>query len=248
MKEVARVLYGSQNYGLDTESSDRDYKVILLPTFDDLYYGRKVERRDLPSRYDPDHYSPIGIIRFHELLMSGNPNCIEYLFSTEWTISSFSSINEYLNMARQLFGSGYVAMVWDKFYPALRGLALNAVDRYGANSKTASRAYFLYGLMIHVATCGFVIDQSTFRGGLEFQRKAREIRLGNGKSFYEPQRLVDSLRSLFGEFEHATLEMARTFCGDNPDLVNRLQGKTGDLGLMMKRIVADQVKRDIEKM
>ena len=44
MREVARVLYGSQNYGLDTPESDRDYKVLMCPEFDDLYHGRKLEK------------------------------------------------------------------------------------------------------------------------------------------------------------------------------------------------------------
>jgi len=29
-------IYGSQNYGLETESSDLDYKAITLPSLDDL--------------------------------------------------------------------------------------------------------------------------------------------------------------------------------------------------------------------
>ena len=36
---VMKALVGSRNYNLNTESSDRDYKYFVLPSFDDLYNG-----------------------------------------------------------------------------------------------------------------------------------------------------------------------------------------------------------------
>lgn len=32
MKILAKILYGSQNYGIDNEDSDKDYKMIVIPT------------------------------------------------------------------------------------------------------------------------------------------------------------------------------------------------------------------------
>ena len=37
-------LYGSQNYGINTETSDVDTKAILIPTFKELIFNRPVSR------------------------------------------------------------------------------------------------------------------------------------------------------------------------------------------------------------
>jgi predicted nucleotidyltransferase len=34
--------YGSQNYGLSYEGSDYDFKAIIVPSFDDIVFGRKI--------------------------------------------------------------------------------------------------------------------------------------------------------------------------------------------------------------
>ena len=34
---VLKALVGSHNYNLNTPESDKDYKLFVLPTFDDLY-------------------------------------------------------------------------------------------------------------------------------------------------------------------------------------------------------------------
>ena len=40
-KELFRVLTGSHNYNMNTPESDKDYKIFVLPTFDDLYHGKE---------------------------------------------------------------------------------------------------------------------------------------------------------------------------------------------------------------
>ena len=39
-KVVFKALVGSHNYNLNDETSDKDYKYFVLPTFDDLYTGK----------------------------------------------------------------------------------------------------------------------------------------------------------------------------------------------------------------
>ena len=36
---LIKALVGSHNYNLNTETSDKDYKVFVLPTFNELYKG-----------------------------------------------------------------------------------------------------------------------------------------------------------------------------------------------------------------
>lgn len=252
MKEIANVLYGSQNYGLDIESSDRDYKVLLCPSFQDYYKGRRVEKHDLPSVYDPEHYSPIDVTRFHDLLMRGNPNCIEMLFSTEWCIFN-DDLMKYLDKVRRLYSLGFLAHVWGDFFPALKGLVMNSLERCGASSKTVSRAYFLYNMMLYICDHGYVVDYHTFRGGLEFQRTARSIR-SNRKIISDidlaPQVFVNSVKNWFATSAEETAEKAADFCrhrsADEIDEVTSLYAQLDeDMRNLVARIVYDEIKERV---
>ena len=243
MKELARVLYGSQNYGLDGPDSDKDYKVLLCPEYMDFYDARKVCADDVPIEYDREHYSPMNIIQFHTLLMKGNPNCIEMLFSTEWSVSD-NLLRNYLDGMKDLYTRGYVAVVWDSFYAAIRGLAMNPIDRNGVNGKTVSRAYYLFGLVRQIESDGFSIDSSTWRNGMMYCVKAKDIRFGKLKQ----ERLDEiqyGVRDGFAEYKQeghkAAIEyknrcsldlMLKQSKDELDDTMRRIVGKTLLLDLM----------------
>lgn len=168
MKEVVRILYGSQNYGLNTPESDKDYKVLLCPEFEDLYRYHKVCKDDLPNGLDPEHYSVMSIIQFHDLLMAGNPNCLEMLFSVESILTAtdypiHTYLHNYRERAKTLYATGYIAIVWDKFYSALKGIAMNSIDRNGINVKTVSRLCFYNCFAQQIVRGGFVVNDLTWR-------------------------------------------------------------------------------------
>lgn len=252
MKEFATVLYGSQNYGLDIESSDRDYKVLLCPSFQDYYYGHHVEKRDLPSVYDSMHYSPIDITRFHALLMHGNPNCMEMLFSTEWRIYN-DNLKEYLDKARRLYSLGFLSHVWGDFFPALKGIVMNSLERYGASPKTVSRGYFMYNMMLHILDHGFTVDSSTFRGGIEFQRVARSIRtdksiIGDIKS--KPEVFVESAKTWFDDATTKTTTKAAEFCqqrsaDETDEILNLCSQLNEDMRNIVARSIYDEIKEKV---
>lgn len=218
MIEFARVLYGSQNYGLDGPDSDKDYKVLLCPTFDDLWRYHKVDKGDLPKDCDPEHDSPISVMRFHELLAKGNPNCVEMLFSTDCRVKS-RGFEAYLELMRRVYAGGYVAWVWDDFYSALTGLGLNAMDRNGVNPKTVSRARYFYEMALYVAGNGFVIDEKTYRSGEEdaspnFHKLAQALR------FHPPMqvfldRMAEDLKEAFRGNKEMLSQKAMGFCVKN---------------------------------
>ena len=83
MKVAARILVGSQNYSLSGPDSDYDYKLLMVPSFDDLYNYHKVDKHDLPQQYDPEHYSVISVMTFDKNVRAGNVNALEMLFSSE---------------------------------------------------------------------------------------------------------------------------------------------------------------------
>ena len=247
MIEFARVLYGSQNYGLDGPDSDRDYKVLLCPTFEDFYRYHKVDKKDLPEGCDPEHDSPVSVMRFHELLAQGNPNCVEMLFSLEWDVK-VKEFGTYLDMARKVYGGGYVAVVWDRFYSALTGLALNSMDRYGVTPKTVSRARYFYGLAHYVAGNGFVIDEGTYRSGdgdgaLGFHKLAKVIR------FYPPTKAflderAEDLRTAFSSDKEALSQKATGFCAKNRMKMADMRASMDLLGMFVRDLVFLETQLD----
>ena len=243
MKELARVLYGSQNYGLDGPDSDKDYMVLLCPEYKDFYDAKKVCAEDVPIEYDREHYSPMNIIQFHNLLMKGNPNCIEMLFSTEWSVSD-NLLRNHLDGMKDLYRRGYVAVVWDSFYAAIRGLALNGIDRNGVNGKTVSRAYYLFWLVRQIESDNFSINGSTWRNGMPYSIKARDIRFGN----LEQERLDEiqyGIRAGFARYKqdgHKAAIEYKNRCSH--DLMLK-QSKDG-LDYTMRRIVGKTLYRDLK--
>jgi len=170
MIELARVLYGSQNYGLDGPDSDMDYKVVLCPEFSELYEGRMCKRNE------GEHLTGIDVRRLHGLLMNGNPNAVELLYSVEAQVQD-EDFGRYLDCARMMYQGGYVAAVWRTFYGALYGMAMAGIDHNVVTPKTVARAFYMLEMAKHLAGNGFVLNEGAYRGdGVEFHRLARRIR------------------------------------------------------------------------
>ena len=74
------LLYGSQNYGLATESSDVDTKVILIPTIDDLCS----KKAGFVKEYQTNNNEKVVImdlIHYFDNLKKQNINYVETLFT-----------------------------------------------------------------------------------------------------------------------------------------------------------------------
>lgn len=171
MVELAKVLYGSQNYGLDGEDSDRDYKLVLCPGFEELYEGKMCKRNE------GEHVVGIDLRRLHELLVNGNPNAVELLYSVDVELIDGDWVGKYFGCWRRVYEGGYLAAVWRTFYAALTGLALNGIDRNGVTPKTVARAFYFLEMAKHLAGNGFVMDEGVYRGNeVKFHRLARKIR------------------------------------------------------------------------
>lgn len=78
-EEAFRALVGSHNYNLATESSDEDFKVFIVPTFDDIYYNKMVGRMDVGLEVDVDYHD---IRKIPDLWFKSNINFVEVLFSS----------------------------------------------------------------------------------------------------------------------------------------------------------------------
>lgn len=174
MKVVGTILYGSNNYRLDTPESDRDYKIIVTPHFDELYLKKDLNGAALPFG-DPEHYSCMDVRAFANNLAKGNPNAIEMLFSTEID-DEFTDFRHLLEAWREPYLNGYVASQWRYFTEAVGGIMYNSFKRYGVTRKVASRALYFYKLVEYISNHNFVIDETVLRND-EVCELPRAIRL-----------------------------------------------------------------------
>lgn len=151
------ILYGSQNYRLDTPESDRDYKIVMAPSFSDLY-----ARHELNKQVD-DHHSILDVRSFCNGLKKGNPNCIEFLFSKEHDYDKTSTYSDFLTSAQTYYELGYVKEVWPQFVAAVKGMALNGIKRFPTSPKVYARAQWWYNFMSYLHdTTNFRITASCF--------------------------------------------------------------------------------------
>ncbi|MBQ2617164.1 MAG: nucleotidyltransferase domain-containing protein [Synergistaceae bacterium] len=206
MVELARMLYGSQNYGLDGKDSDRDYKAVLCPEFAELYEGRTCKHNE------GEHVTGIDLRRLHGLLINGNPNAVELLYSVEsYELDEY--MGRYMDALRMMYEGGYVASVWRTFYAALTGLALNAIGRNGVNPKTVSRAFYFLELAKHLAKNGFVINEGVYRGmGCEFHQLARRLRFDPPKREEVLRQIADDLKRGFEDWKNEGQNRADAAC------------------------------------
>lgn len=172
MKEVGRVLYGSQNLGLDGPDSDKDYKVLMTPSFDDLYFARKADKNNLSSELDDEHYSVMDVRKFDSLVRNGNPNTLEMLFSLEKHLDA--RLQAYFEEAQLLYSKGFLVLVAYNFFAATKGLVFNTLKRYGVNRKSASRALFWYYFLKVLPEHDFKVDKDSW-----FFLNARETRFNS---------------------------------------------------------------------
>lgn len=162
MKVAARILYGSQNTCLAGPDSDYDYKLLMVPDFEDLYNYHKVDKYDLPRQYDPEHYSVMNVMTFDKNLRGGNVNTLEMLFSCDQRFYN-DLLVDYFEFAQSLYISGYIATVWENFFSTLSGLILNSLKRYSNTPKVVARAQYFINFAYYVTEHDFVVDASTWR-------------------------------------------------------------------------------------
>jgi len=79
-KVVFKALVGSHNYGLNDETSDKDYKYFVLPTFDDLYSGNMFSTSKVGTKVDYDVHD---VRKLTDLFWKANVNFLEVLYSKE---------------------------------------------------------------------------------------------------------------------------------------------------------------------
>jgi hypothetical protein len=146
---VFGALVGSQNYGLANEKSDSDYKLFVLPTFDDLYQRKELSTQRIGEKVD---YTIHDIRKFVELLWKANPAFIEVLFSKrfiinkeyrDWVTSILSRKNAFATMNLPVFYDASYGNYLQKRQGMVKGTSGTAdlVEKFGYDTKCFLHAY-----------------------------------------------------------------------------------------------------------
>lgn len=143
---IFAALVGSHNYNLNDANSDRDYKVFVLPTFDDLYTGNQFSSAKVGEEYDYDVHD---IRKLSNLLWKANINFIEPLFSVE-TRSVSGLMGNILNHRDELarmnlpyLWDACQGMFYNKFNALEKGTegTKHLVEKYGYDTKQATHCF-----------------------------------------------------------------------------------------------------------
>src|SRR5690554_1379210 len=81
MKIAFTALVGSANYNLTTPKSDKDFRVFVYPTLEDVLAGKFYSQSDTSRQEDKDYQD---VRKIATLLQKSNPSYLEVLFSREY--------------------------------------------------------------------------------------------------------------------------------------------------------------------
>lgn len=180
---MLQALVGSHNYNLNTESSDKDYKAFVAPTFDDLYSGNKHSNQIITETED---YSVHDIRKLPELLFKANINFMEVLASDKIYLGNVH-MAELEGLKDHIF-----RMNLPQFYKACHGMfrqkmgllrkgtegTQHLVDEFGYDTKQALHAYRSIRVPVDFEATGFNDFHSAIRYSGEEQKFMMSIRNG----------------------------------------------------------------------
>ncbi|MCW2277024.1 DNA polymerase beta superfamily protein [Heliophilum fasciatum] len=160
---LLRARVGSLNYNLHDALSDKDWKLFVLPSFDDLYNGTRYSYAHTSPQED---YTVHDIRRLADLILKGNPYFLEVLYSRELAIHKpYYHLLEPLFHQREIItAAGRVHLYrsclgtyQEKRKNLRKGTATTGtlVERYGYDTKEALHAYRLLDLLERYAACAW---------------------------------------------------------------------------------------------
>ena len=165
MELIAKMLYGSQNYGLDNDDSDKDYCLLVMPSSTELYltvHGpwSPPAASVFDSNFTPDHYTTVDARAWFSRLQNGNPNSIEMLFSVDSTDNYNPDAEKAFTIMRGAYEYGYLMTVFESFYRALKGMAFS--HNQPNNNKCMARLQFFTTFLRRVIDNNFCVNENLF--------------------------------------------------------------------------------------
>lgn len=150
-------LYGSQNYGLDTENSDMDFKAVVLPSIDDVINNTSPVSTSLEFRGGLIDVKDIRLM--FENYKKQNTNYLETLFTPYWTwrYPYCTEWTELRKMANDIARADEVRALKSMYGMALQKQAalchpypskVDLIEKYGYDAKQLSHIMRLHTMVM----------------------------------------------------------------------------------------------------
>lgn len=175
---VLKSLVGSHNYNLANEESDKDFKVFVTPTFEELYKGQRFSKSIITPTEDNDIHD---VRKLSDLLYKANINFLEVLASDQISIPSGNQeIIQILDMRDDIFKmnlpylySSCMGMHFNKMKLLTKGTegTQHLVDMYGYDTKQATHAYRIINFIEKYESSNF----EDFVGSLKYKGDERDF-------------------------------------------------------------------------
>lgn len=217
-KPVWGSLFGSWNYGLNTEGSDMDIRIYVHPTFDDLY-EKKMYTEKICEK-DKDDYDFHDIRRLPSLFFKGNTTWIESLFS-DYQITYDEGANKILAMRDEISVMNIPKMYMSTLNHVEKKINLvrkghgtattqPMVDKVGYDTKEMLHAMRMVDLLEKFQANGF----KDFEKCLKYTGQERETMLEYRSGKYSKEEALDLMKK-----KHADLKgMKDLFIHVEPNL------------------------------
>lgn len=197
---VAKV--GSVNYNLDDETSDLDYKVYVLPSFDDLYSGKRFVTSKTSDELD---FTVHDVRELAKQLEKSNVNFVEVLFSTELTVKD-DRMKYLVEMREEL-----ARMNLPYFYDACFGMLHNKVktfekgtggtnhfvEKHGYDTKAFMTMYRMMDFLLRYEKNGF----TSFLEAVRYSEEERTFMLSLKHGAYSKERALETVRLMREQVE-----------------------------------------------
>lgn len=142
-KILFSAMVGSTNYNLNSNSSDKDYKCFVLPSFDDLYDGVFYSKSIISDVVDLDVHD---IRKITKLFWKSNINFMEVLFSREIVINPEIEITSKDNLFKLFFMRNEIAVInLPYLFNACVGMSINKKNSVEKGTEGTQDLVLKYG-------------------------------------------------------------------------------------------------------
>lgn len=184
-----QALVGSHNYNLNDETSDKDYKAFVIPTFDDLYAGEMFSKSSVGVDQDITVHD---IRKLPHLWWKANVNFLEVLYSKDLKLvgatpedwEDFKKIinlrSQIVNMNLKYLFDACVGMHVTKMKQVTKGTSgtKHLVEKFGYDTKQALHAYRIMDFLVRFANTGDFQKAMVYTNGAE---RDNMLAIKNGK-------------------------------------------------------------------
>lgn len=152
---LAKYLYGSNNYNLNTPTSDKDYCYIVMPTREQLF-GRELANVKLN-----EHETQRDVRIFMGNLLKANLNNLEFLFSVEQEYYD-GFFHELIDTFKTRYLDSLLKQNKVNFFNAAKGMIFSTL-KHDTTLKGWSRALYLVELLDRLRFNDFHMTETIWR-------------------------------------------------------------------------------------